>query len=58
MELVGAYSFAILVPLDGMNGVITQKTKHESQTYALKMEKVYSFEFKPHTFSNIRYNCP
>lgn len=43
MELV--YFFATLVPLDGMNGVIAQKTNHESQTYALKMEAVYSFEF-------------
>jgi hypothetical protein len=43
MEL--EYSFATLVPLDGMNGIIAQKTKHESQTYALKMETVYTFEF-------------
>jgi len=56
MELV--YSFATLVPLDGMNGVTTQKTKHVSHTYALKMEAVYFFEFKAHTFSNIRYNYP
>jgi len=51
MELV--YSFATLVPLDGMNGVITQKTKHVSHIYALKMEAIYSFEFKAHTFCNI-----
>jgi hypothetical protein len=52
------YSFATLLPLDGMKGVIVQKTKHESQTYALKMEEVYSFEFKAHTFSNIGYEYP
>ena len=58
MELVRVYSFATLVAFDGMNGVITQKTKHESHTYALKVEEVYSFEFKAQTFSKIRYNCP
>jgi len=56
MELV--YSFATLVTLDGMNGVIAQYPNHESQTNALKMEAVYCFEFKAYAFSNIKYNYP
>ena len=60
MELV--YSFATLVLLDGMNGVIAQKTKHESQTYALKMGRYTLWNLK-HTPSliygiNIRKEGP
>jgi hypothetical protein len=56
MEL--EYSFASLVPLHGMNGVIAQKTKKNLKTYALKMKAVHSFEFTAQTFSNIRRNNP